>query len=107
MNLVLNRILKNATVVKSPGLAGGLEMLKAGKLDAFAANKANLYEMSDKLPGSRVLTGRLDLDRIGIAIPKGRETGMDYLSKFIENAKSEGLITTAVKRAGLRGAVEE
>lgn len=107
VNAILSHTIKNATLVKCPGLAAGLEMLKSGTVDVFAANKANLFEMSDKLPGSRVLDGRLGIDEIAIALPKGREPGMAYVRTFIEDAKSDGLIKAAVQRAGLRGAVDK
>lgn len=104
---VLEGQLKHATMVKSKGLAGGLELLKAGEVDVFAANKANLHELSDKLPGSSVLPGRLDVDKVCIVAPKGREAGMKYAQKFIDSAKADGLVQAAVKRANLRGSVDE
>jgi polar amino acid transport system substrate-binding protein len=57
-------------------------MLKSGKVDVFAANKANLFELSDKLPGSRVLDGRIGVDEVALALPKGRETAMAYVRKY-------------------------
>ena len=107
VNGSLVRIIKNATVVASPSVPAGEEMLKSGKADVFAANKANLFELSDKLPGSKVLDGRIGVDEVAIAVPKGRETGMAYVRKYIEDAKSEGLIKAAVQRAGLRGAADK
>jgi polar amino acid transport system substrate-binding protein len=105
-DVVLSRELKQAVVVRGPGLAAGVEMLKSGSADVFGANKANLFEMSEQLPGSRVLDGRFATEQQAMAIPKGREPGMDYARKFVEDAKSEGLVKAAVQRAGLRGAVE-
>jgi len=107
VNASLVRTIKNATVIASPSVPVGGEMLKTGKLDVFAANKANLFDLSDKMPGSRVLDGRIGVDEVAIALPKGRETGMAYVRKYIEAAKSEGLIKAAVQRAGLRGAVDK
>jgi polar amino acid transport system substrate-binding protein len=107
VNAILVRTIKNASVVASPGLAAGVEMLKARKVDVFAANKANLFEISDKLPGSRVLDGRIGVDEITIALPKGREAGMVYVRRYIEDAKSDGRVKAAVQRAGLRGAVDK
>jgi ABC-type amino acid transport substrate-binding protein len=104
---LLVRTIKNATVIASPSVPAGEEMLKSGKADVFAANKANLFELSDKLPGSRVLDGRIGVDEVAIALPKGRDTGMAYVRKYIEDAKSEGLIKAAVQRAGLRGATDK
>ncbi len=107
VNAFLVRTVKNATVIASPSVPAGEEMLRSGKVDVFAANKANLFELSDKLPGSRVLDGRIGADEVAIALPKGRETGIAYVRKYIEDAKSEGLIKAAVQRAGLRGAVDQ
>ena len=81
--------------------------LKSGRVDCFAANNANLFELSDKLTGSRVLEGRIGMDQITIAIPKGREAGMAYIRQFLENVKTEGLVRAAVRRVNLRGAVDE
>ena len=102
---VLSRTLKNAELVRGPGLASVSEMLKSGKVDVFAANKANLFEMSDQLPGSKVLDGRFAAQQIAMAVPKGRDSGMPYARKFVEDAKSKGLVKAAIERAGLRGAV--
>ena len=101
----LSRALKNAVVVRSPDLAAGLEMLKSGKADVFAGNKPSLFEMSDQLPGSRVLAGRFASVQHAMVAPKGRDLGAAYLRKFIEDAKSEGLVKAAIERAGMRGAV--
>jgi polar amino acid transport system substrate-binding protein len=80
-------------------------MLKSGKADVFASNKPSLFEMSDQVPGFRVLDGRFVTERQAMAIPKGRDLGMAYARKFVEDAKSEGLVKAAIERAGLRGAV--
>lgn len=81
------------------------EMLKSGRADVFSGNKPTLFEMSDQLAGSRVLDGRFAADPMAMAIPKGRDLGMAYTRKFVEDAKSEGLVKAAIKRAGIRGAV--
>jgi polar amino acid transport system substrate-binding protein len=107
VNAFLARTVKQATVIASPSVPAGADMLKSGKVDVFAANKANLFELSDKLPGSRVLEGRIGVDEVAIALPKGREAGLAYLSKFADDAKSEGLVRVAVQRAGLRGAADK
>ena len=83
------------------------ELVKSGKVDVFAANKANLFAIADKLPGARVLEGRFSVDRFALGLPKGREAGLAYVRKFIENAKADGLIKSAAEKAGVRGAVQE
>ena len=67
--------------------------------------KPILFEMSSQLPGSRVLDGRPGIDPHAMAMPKGRDLGVAYARRFIEDAKSEGLVKAAVERAGLRGVV--
>lgn len=101
----LSRALKNAVVVRSSNPIGALEMVKSGRADVFANNKPSLFEISDQLPGSRVLDGRFATERQAMAIPKGRGLGTAYVRKFVEDAKSEGLVKAALERVGLRGAV--
>lgn len=101
----LSREFRNASVVRTPSLKAASEMLAAGKLDAFATNKATLYEMAGDLPGSTVLAGRWGLENFAIALPKGREAAMPYVRRFVADARAEGLVTRAIERAGLRGTV--
>lgn len=102
----LPRELKNAAVVPAQTLKDAVEMLSQGRLDAFATNKAVLFEMSEALSGARVLEGRWGIEHLAIAIPKGREQGMSYMRTFVEATKSEGLVARAAERAGLRGTVK-
>ena len=101
----LSRTLKHADVVRASSLAGTLEMLKAAKVDAIFSIKPSLFEVSNQLPGSRVLDGRPGVDPHAMAMPKGRDPGVAYARKFVEDAKSGGLVKAAIERAGMRGAV--
>jgi polar amino acid transport system substrate-binding protein len=107
MNDTLTRELKNATVVPAATLKIGIEMLMDHRVDVYATNKANLFQMSDALPGSRVLDGRWGLEHLALAIPKGRDAGFAYVRAFAMNAKSEGLVTRAAARVALRGVAAE
>jgi polar amino acid transport system substrate-binding protein len=107
MNSVLARELKNATVVPAATLKNGIEMLAQHKIDAYATNKANLFEMSDALPGSRVLDGRWGIEHLAMAIPKGRDAGFAYMRTFVEDANSDGLVARAAARVALRGVAAE
>jgi polar amino acid transport system substrate-binding protein len=101
----LSRELRSATLVRAPSLEAAIGMLSSGKLDAFATNKAILFEMSDRIPGSRVLSGRYGLEGLAIGIPKGRDAAMPLVSRFVADAKADGQVARAAERAGLRGAV--
>jgi len=99
----LPQLLKDASVVRVPNLERVLEMLARGDLDAFATNKSILFELADGLPGSRVLDGRYGIEQLALGIPKGRTAGLDYVRRFVATVISNGLVKSAVERAGLRG----
>lgn len=101
----LPEILPNASLVATQDLQQAIQMLTRRELDAFATNKPILFEMSDRIPGSQVLEGRWGLEHLAIAIPKGRDSGMAFVRKFVEEARSGSLLAQAAQRAGVRGAV--
>lgn len=101
----LQREFKHATVVPSPSVTAAVEMLADGSVDAYATNKAILFEMSDQSPGSRVLDGRWGIEVFAMGIPKGREVAMPAVRRFADEARSQGLVKRAAERAGLRGTV--
>jgi len=100
-----SRMLKNTVVVRASSNPGALEALKSGRADVMGSLKPILFEMSNQLPGSRVLDGRPGIDPHAMAVPKGRDLGVAYARRFIEEAKSEGLVKAAIVRAGLRGVI--
>ena len=81
-------------------------MLERRELDAYATKKPTLFEMSDQMPDARVLDGRWGEEHIAVAIPKGRDSGMEYVRRFVEDVQSNGLLAKAVAQAGLRGSME-
>jgi polar amino acid transport system substrate-binding protein len=104
-DIFFSRTLKNAVVIRASSNPGAMEALKSGRADVMASIKPTLFEMSNQLPGSRVLDGRPGIDPHAMAIPKGRGLGAAYARQFIEEAKSEGLVKAAIERVGMRGAV--
>ena len=89
------------------GMPRAVALMRSGAVDVFSANKGNLYQISDQLPGSRVLDGYFSVDEFAIGIPNGRKIEMSLLNEFIEEIKSQGLIEAASKRAGVRGVVDQ
>ena len=102
---VLMRELQKASVVAAPSVTAAAEMLRKGELDAFATNKGILFDMSDRLPGARVLGGRFSLEQLAVGVPKGRSQGAAaaYLQAFVADADTQALVQQAALRAGLRG----
>lgn len=54
----LPKVLTGASIVSAPNLKAAAQMMANRKLDAFATNKAILFEMADGMPGARILAGR-------------------------------------------------
>jgi polar amino acid transport system substrate-binding protein len=104
-DVFFSALLKNAVVVRASSNPGTLELLKTGRADAMGSIKPILFELSSQLPGSRVLDGRPGIDPHAMAMPKGRDPGVVYARKFVEDAKSEGLVKAAIERVGMRGAL--
>ena len=105
-DLYLSSTVKNAVLVRIKSLAENYALLDTGKADVIAATKTALFAGAASRPGSRVLDGRFLVEPIGMGVPKGRDTAAAvYVGKFVEEAKAEGLVKSAIERAGLRGVV--
>ena len=101
----LTREFKAAQVVRLRTLGDGIAALNEKRVDAYATNKATLFEMGDRVPGSRVLDGQWGLERHAMGMPKGREAGLDVARRFVERVVKDGQVRAAIDRAGLRGAI--
>ena len=101
----LSRDFKHAQIVRAATFDVAIEMMSTGAINAYATNKAALFEMAEKLPGSKVLEGRWGIERHAIAIPKGREQAMAFIRQFTNEVRSERVVGAAIERAGLRGAM--
>jgi polar amino acid transport system substrate-binding protein len=102
----LSHDLKNATLVRIATITEAAAQLSSHQIDVFATNKPTLFEMEAKVPGSHVLDGRWGEERHAIAIPKGREAGLEFLRDFTDDIKKSGLVRAAAERAGLKGIIE-
>ncbi len=102
----LSRTLKNATLVRTKSVAELEALGGTGKADVISIGKPGLFAMAAKQRGSRVLDGRILVEPIGMGVPKGRNAAASvYVAGFVEEAKAQGLVKSAIERAGLRGVV--
>ena len=102
----LGAALRAASLVPAASLKEAAEMLKDGRIDAFATNKGILNQLADGLPGARILDGRWGTESLAIAVPKGREAGRVWLAGFAAAVRADGQVQRAADRAGLRGLAE-
>jgi polar amino acid transport system substrate-binding protein len=103
---VLSERFKNAKITSAESVAGAIDALRHGELDVYATNKAILFQMSQSLPGARVLDDNWGQEHMAIAVPKGREAGQELLDGFVRDVQSSGLLEQIEATAGLKGAVK-
>ncbi|WFU69509.1 ABC transporter substrate-binding protein [Bradyrhizobium sp. CB2312] len=97
---------RNATIVPAESVKVAIGMFGSGEIDLYATNKPTLFEMSDQMPGAKILEGNWGAEHMAIAIPKGREDTLPLLNRFVAEKQSSGALDTIQQQAGLRGATK-
>jgi ABC-type amino acid transport substrate-binding protein len=96
-------MLKHAELARADSIAAIIDMVRAGQVDAYAGPRVVLLKLSDQAPGSRVLEeGFADIVYVAM-VPKGKAGRIAYVSEFIEEAMSSGLVQRTIDRYGLKG----
>jgi polar amino acid transport system substrate-binding protein len=95
------RLLKQTTIAPVTSVGEALDMLSAGKADAFALTRDSLTPLAARVPGARILDGAFHRTGIAIAVPKNRPGALAYVTAFMEEAKASGLVRKAFDAAGL------
>jgi polar amino acid transport system substrate-binding protein len=96
------RMLTSASIVSAPSVGEAMEMLRDGRVEAFALSRDSLRPYQAQLPGSRILDGHLQTTGIAIAVPKNRPAALAYAGEFLAEAKASGAVRRAFDRAGLQ-----
>jgi polar amino acid transport system substrate-binding protein len=97
------RSLKNTTITPTQSVDEAVEILRSGKVDAFALTRDSLPPLAARLPGSRILDGSFLQTGIAIAVPKNRPNALAYATEFMESVKASGFVQRAFDNAGLNG----
>ena len=86
-----------------PG-GGGVETLRSGKADVWAANASNVHGIADALPGAKVVPWAFTAERYTVALPKGRSSAAQAkLAEIVNEAKKTGVVQKAIEQPGMRG----
>lgn len=101
--LTLTRVRRHAELVSVDTPDRAFELLRAGRVDAWASARILLVDYSAQLPGSRVLEGRFGVNRAAVVVAKGEAARLEYISEFIEDIKASGFVQQAITRSGWRG----
>jgi polar amino acid transport system substrate-binding protein len=103
VDLVLSRLLKQAELVRVVNQDAGVELLRTGKTNAYAAPRLVLLGLSAQLPGTHVVEDGFASVSFAGFVPKGNIARLAYVSEFLEDAKSSGLIKKFIDQNDLRG----
>ncbi|MBI4207643.1 MAG: hypothetical protein HY527_21695 [Betaproteobacteria bacterium] len=89
--------------VVAESLGGTKTDEEQAKVDALAGIKPRLLSDQARLPGSRLLEGRFTAIQQAIGTPVGRNAGAQFLTEFVAQAKTSGLVARAIETNGVRG----
>ena len=101
-DLYLSRILKKAELVRGQGLSGAAQLFGEGKVDVLAGLRPGLLADSERLEG-RVLEGRFTTVQQAIGTLRTNKVMAEFLARFVENSKRNGLIEGLIKKHGMEG----
>lgn len=103
-DLFLTRTLKNAQLIRSETTKGSEDEFAAGKVDVYAGVKQRAEDAIARVPGARLLPGQFMSIRQAIGMSKGRPAGLAYLTDFVEDIKTSGLVAREIESEGLKDA---
>jgi polar amino acid transport system substrate-binding protein len=97
------RSLRTAKVVPAKSVDEAMEMMKSGTAQAFAMTHDVLPTLQKTLSGSRILDGTFQTTGVAIAVQKHRAAALAYVTRFVEDAKVNGVVRRAFDDAGQKG----
>jgi polar amino acid transport system substrate-binding protein len=101
---VLSQSIKSASIHRVATIAELLAVLDSAKVDVIAGTKTTLFSAAEQRQGTRMLDGYILLEPIGFGVPKGRDpVAASFLKDFVEKARTDGTIKSAIESAKLRG----
>ena len=94
--------LKNAKVTGYQTYDEIFGLLKSGGVDAFALSRDQLNTMAKQIPGSRVLDETFKKTTTAIAVPLNHPLALTFVTKFMTDATSNGLLRQVYDNNGLK-----
>ena len=101
--LALGRITRHAEHIVSETPDAAVDLLRSGRVHAWASARPALLDYCTKLSGSRVLPDNFGANFPALVVAKGQDARLAYISEFIEQAKVSGVVQRAIDRGGEPG----
>jgi len=101
----LTRTLKHATLKRNSAGSSevAMKMLTSGEVDVYGGNRQRMTEAVAKTPGLRLLPDSFYGVEQAIIVAKGGAAKLAIVNRFIDEARTSGLIAGSIARAGLVG----
>jgi polar amino acid transport system substrate-binding protein len=96
--------LKNARVTGYQTYDEIFGLLKTGEIDAFALSRDQLNAMAKKIPGTKVLDETFKKTVTAVAVPSNHPRALAFVSKFMTEVTSNGILRKAYDNNGLKDA---
>src|SRR3954452_10470974 len=96
--------LKNAKVIGYQTYDEIYGLLKSGEIDAFALSRGQLNKMAQTIPGTKVLDETFKKTVTAVAVPLGRSQALAFVTKFMNEAVTNGTLRKAYDNNGLKDA---
>jgi polar amino acid transport system substrate-binding protein len=101
----LTRTLKHAELKRNTAGSSdaAMKMLTSGEVDVYGGNRQRMSEAVAKTPGLRLLPDSFYGVEQAIIVAKGNTARLAIVNRFIDEARTSGLIAESISRAGLVG----
>lgn len=102
-DLYLSRNLKQAHLVRADTPDSAFALLVTGQADAYATSRDEGLSRVTATTGYRVLDESYNDVMHAVALPKGKNAGLEYLARFLEQLRTNGWIRMELSANGLNG----
>ena len=92
----------NATHIDFSGVDAAVAAMRESKIEGIALSRESLSGLLGKIAGARILDDAFLNSSTAVCVPKGKPAALAYVSEFIEEAKSSGLVRKALDEMGLK-----
>ena len=96
--------LRNARVMGYQTYDEIFNLLKNGKIDAFALSRDQLDKLAMQIPGTKVLEETFKKTVTAVAVPLNHPHALGFVTKFMTDARVNGILRKAYDNNGLKDA---
>jgi polar amino acid transport system substrate-binding protein len=101
--LWLENNIKQAKLMAVEGGDAAFDQFVNDKMDALASLRPRLATETEKIPGSRILSGQFAAVQQAVGVNKGNDAAYAWLKTFVEQAKASGLVASFIEKFGVAG----